>query len=137
MTTARTGSPVRYGAPALAGIALLAVAVALAPSAHSAASVDSGIAGVVRGADCTFTREGRSCSGRRPLVTVEIYREVAARPVATARVGPLGTFRAHLVPGRYLLRVTFLGGPAAADLAVVVRPHRFTFVVVQRASRIR
>jgi hypothetical protein len=137
MTTACVKGALKYGAPALAWIVLLVVAVVLVPATGSAAPVDSGIAGVVRGADCTFTRDGRSCSGRRSPTTIEIYRDVGAPTVATARVGPLGTFRVHLVPGRYLLRVTFPRSAPAADLVVLVRPHRFTFVVVQRASRIR
>jgi hypothetical protein len=139
MTSERTGSPVAFGAPALARIiGLVALAVALVPPTSSAVPIDSGVSGIVRGAACTVTREGRSCSARPASTTVEAYRPNGDGPVAAARVGPLGAFRLGLEPGAYVLRLAPSPGTRLArGRDVRVRPHEFTLVVLQLQSRVR
>jgi hypothetical protein len=96
---------------------------------------DSGISGQVRLDGSCGIRETR-CSSRRVAATVVIRTRDTHRRVRTLHPRG-GRFHARLRPGRYTVRATSERAAGAARRDVVVRPHRFTVVVLRLHSPVR
>lgn len=120
---------------------LLTVAVLLCTPQPASGAVptgtapDAGISGQVRLDRSCGIRETR-CGSRRVAATVVIRERDTQRRVRTLHPRG-GRFHVRLRPGRYTVRATSEQAAGAATRRVVVRPHRFTVVVLRLHSPVR
>jgi hypothetical protein len=135
---ASRGAPGQPGllVPLLATVLAL-VALPAAAAGSDRAVPDSGVYGLVRAEGVCSAPIDPKCLARAP--SIEVRRPGEEVVIADVRPGPLGRFRVRLRPGRYVLVLRAAGAARAmiARRVVRVNPHKFTFVVLGRESRIR
>jgi hypothetical protein len=102
-------------------------------------STDSDIVGQVTiGPMCPVVRIGNPCPDKPYQATLTILTSASRSKVIQFRTRPVGSFRAALAPGEYILHPESPGvTPHAAEIPFVVYPHGFTRVDVTYDSGIR